>query len=406
MGGWIKPDAFASGTNLILGGANVFMQNLTWTKLGSLGLKPLQPIALAATTAAVMLSPAHALETRSYVVEWFSQASHSQDGDCPDGINPPTRLQYYESFALLGKSSDEVEELMDTYDEGGMPAANVKNMMRLRGRIGETPVNGFVHPWTVADPELTHVVSDHALGFDLDGQTGETSFVEARTQELGVDNQLFRAMGCIEQFRGTYEYRPTFWAFIWGSMKETTPAWLISVSGDDLDADGPVTITFDRAVEHLIFGPTGAVVPDMTYRIDPDPRSHHEFAGHVEDGVLTITKPGELRMLLDTLSFPEFALSNTHMRMDITPEGLNGLVGGYQPVWDYYFGIANGGLAYENMIINDAPGIYYSLMRHADGNPDPATGEFTSISSAWRIDAVPVFAVSPETPTYRNVSTR
>jgi len=287
-----------------------------------------------------------------------------------------------------------------------MPAANVKNMMRMRGRIDEEPVNGFVHPWTVADPKLTSVVGDHALGFNLDGQVAEGSFSDPQTLEPGIDNQLFRAMGCIEQFRGTYEHIPTFWAFIWGSMKETASAWLISVSGADLDSDGPVTITFDRAIEHLTFGPTGAVVPDMTYRSDPDPRSHHVFDGRIEDGVLTITKPGELRLLLDTLSFPEFALSNAHLRMTISADSLNGIVGGYQPVWDYYFGIANGGLAYENMIINDAPGIYHLLKRHADANPDPETGEHTSISAAYRIDAVPVFVVPPENPTFRDVSSR
>ena len=367
------------------------------------GLKQLTSIAAVAT---LLSFPAQAMETKSYVVEWFSQASYSKDGDCPGGINPPTRLQYFESFALLGKNPEEVEELMEIYKQGGMPAANVKNMMRMRGRIGEEPVNGFVHPWTVADPDLISVVSDHALGFNLDGQTSESSFTEPLTQEPGIDNQLFRAMGCIEQFRGTYEHTPTFWAFIWGSMKETTPAWLITVSGEDLDEDGPVTITFDRAVEHLVFGPTGDAVPDMTYRADPDPRSHHVFEGQIEDGVLTITKPGELRLILDTLSFPEFALSNTHLRMDISSDSLEGIVGGYQPVWDYYFGIANGGLAYENMIINDAPGIYHSLMRHADGNPDPETGEFTSISTAYRIDAVPVFVVPAETPSYREVISR
>ena len=374
--------------------------------IDSLGARRPKRLILLVAAAVIMTSPAGALETKSYVVEWFSQSSYSQDGDCPGGVNLPTRLQYFKSFALLGKDPDEVEELMAIYAEGGMPAANVTNMMRMRGRIGEEPVNAFVHPWTVADPKLKSVVGDYAYGFDLDGKVTENSFIDPQTQDSGVDNQLFRAMGCIEQFRGTFDYRPTFWAFIWGSMKETTPAWLISVSGEDLNEDGPVTITFDRAVEHLIFGPTGAVVSDMTYRADPDPRSHHVFDGQIEGGVLSITKSGELRLILDTLSFPKFALSNTHLRMAITDEGLNGIVGGYQPVWDYYFGIANGGLAYENMIINDAPGIYYLLRQNADGNPDPETGEYASISSAYRIDAVPAFVVPPENPVYRNVSSR
>jgi len=58
------------------------------------------------------------------------------------------------------------------------------------------------------------------------------------------------------------------------------------------------------------------------------------------------------------------------------------------------------------MIINDAPGIYHSLKRHADGNPDPETGEFTSISAAYRIDAVPAFVVPAEAAAYQNISSR
>ncbi len=363
--------------------------------------------ALLITAMAVAIaSQAGAAETRSYVIEWFSQASYSQDGDCPGGVNPPTRRQYFETLSLLGKTPGEVEALMEKYAEGGMPSANVKNTLRMRGRIGEDAVNGFVHPWTVADPKLTSVVGDYAYGFNLDGKITDASFIDPQTQEAGIDNQLFRAMGCIEQFRGSFEYRPTFWAFIWGSMKETTPAWLVSVTGEDLDADGPVTITFDRAVERLFFGPTGAAVSDMTYRADPDPRSHHVFDGQIKDGFLTITKPGELRLLLDTLSFPEFVLSNTHLRMAMTPDKLDGFVGGYQPLWDYYFGIAQGGLAYEGMIVNDAPGIYHLLRRHADGNPDPETGEFTSISAVYHLEGVPVFVVPAEVPEYENVSSR
>ena len=366
-------------------------------------------LAAALTVSALCFAGTHAvaMDKRSYVIEWFSQASHSTDGDCPAGINPPTRQQYYESFELLGFEPEEVEEQMKKYAQGGMPAANAKNILRMRGRIDGEPVNGFVHPWTVADPNLNSVKSDYALGFNLDGQVSDASFTEPMTNEKGIDNQLFRAMGCIEQFRGTYDHPPTFWAFIWGSMKETTPAWLMTVEGKDLGSDGPVTITFDRALEHITFGPTGNAVSHITYRADPDPRSHHEFAGKIENNVLSITDPGELRLLLDTLSFPEFVLFNAHLRMTIEADGsLKGLIGGYQPLWDYYFGIAQGGLAYEGMIINDAPGIYHSLKRHADGNPDPETGEFTSISAAYRIDAVPAFVVPAEAAAYQNISSR
>lgn len=344
---------------------------------------------------ALFALPANALETRSYAIEWFSLGSYSQDGDCIGGVNPPTREQYAKSFELMGYAPDEVQKLMSEYaGEDPIASANARDKLRMRGRIDGEPVNAFVHPWAVADPQLKGVTSDFAFGFDLDGKAGPQSFTEPRTNAKGIDNQLFRALGCIEQFRGTYSFRPTFWDFIWGSMKETIPAWLMTISGEDLDRDGPVTITFDRAIEQLVFGPSGDVVADTTYRADPDPRSHHVFQGVIKDNVLSISTPGDLQLLLDTLSFTEFRLANTHLRLEMEPSGrLNGFIGGYQPWGDIYFGIAQGGLAYEGMIINDIPGVYYLLKRYADAHPDPETGQNLAISAAYHIELVPVFVV-------------
>lgn len=355
----------------------------------------------AAVLAAMFSAPAGA-ETRSYVIEWFSLASSSQDGDCPGGVNLPTREQYFKSFELLGKTPEEAKQLMADFAQGGIKGANVRNMLRMRGRLNGEPMNAFVYPWTVADPKLRAVVSKVGLGFNLDGKEGPNSFQDPITKETGVDNELFRALGCIEQFRGTYDYRPTFWAFIWGSMKETTPAWLFSVDGDNLDQDGPVTITFDRAIEHQVFGATGDATADVTYRIDPDPRSHHVFKGEIRNGELSITTPGDLVLLLDTLSFTELRLHRTHLRLRPRASGnLEGIIGGYQPWGDIYFAFAQGGLAYEGMILNDTPGIYYLLKKHADAEPDPKTGQNTAISATYRIEAVPVFAVPADAAAYK-----
>jgi hypothetical protein len=110
--------------------------------------------------------------------------------------------------------------------------------------------------------------------------------------------------------------------------------------------------------------------------------------------VLSIAEPGDLTLLLDTLSFTELRLKQTHLRLNKQQNGdLEGLIGGYQPWNDVYFSFAQGGLAYENMIINDTPGDWYLLKKMADADPDPATGQNTAISAAYRIEAVPVFAV-------------
>lgn len=354
---------------------------------------------LAACLAMIALfAQAASAETQSYVVEWFGLASHSQDGDCPGGVNPPTRVQYATSLALLGKSPQEVDTLMkQLVGEDRIARARVKEMLRNRGRMDGKPVNAFIYPWTVADPKLKSVVGKFALGFNLDGKISESSFEEPMTKELGIDNELFRALGCVEQFRGSYDHRSTFWAYIWGSMRQSMLAWLITVEGEDLEKDGPVTITFDRALEHVAFNATGEALADKTYRRDPDPRSHRVFRGQIKDRILTITEPGYLSLLVDTLAFPTFVLHDTQLRLKMELTGrLSGLIGGYQPWMDVYIQFAQGGLAYEDMIINDTPGDYYLLKRHADAYPDPITGENTAISAAYRVEAVPVFVVDVE----------
>lgn len=359
----------------------------------------LRQISLAVVASAAFSSlsaqTASALESRSYVIEWFSQASYSQDEDCPGGVNLPTREQYAVNFTHLGKTPDEIEELMKQYALGGDGESNVREMMRFRGRVDGKPVSAFVHPWTAADPKLTAVDGVYAFGFNLDDRVGVNSFQDPLTKEMGVDNELFRAMGCIEQFRGTYEFRPTFWEFIWNSMKESSPAWLMTIVGKDLTKDGPITIIFDRAMEHLVFSPGGEATADMTYRADPDPRSHNVFEGQIEDGVIFITNPGLLQLLQDSLSFTEFVLEKTQIRLQIMPDGrLDGFIGGYQPWRQFYFGIAQGGLGYEGMIVNDTVGIYYLLRQHADAYPNPETGQNDSISAAYHIEAVPVFVLA------------
>src|SRR5690242_20442428 len=97
-------------------------------------------LASAALLGALLAQPAHA-ETRSYAIEWFSLASSSQDGDCPGGINPPTRLQYFKSLELLGYSPDEVKQIMADFAVPGMKHANAANILRNRGRVDGKPVN-------------------------------------------------------------------------------------------------------------------------------------------------------------------------------------------------------------------------------------------------------------------------
>ena len=43
------------------------------------------------------------------------------------------------------------------------------------------------------------------------------------------------------------------------------------------------------------------------------------------------------------------------------------------------------------------PGVYYALHQHADGHRDPATARCTSLSTQYRLHAIPAFVVEAQT---------
>ena len=184
-------------------------------------------------------------------------------------------------------------------------------------------------------------------------------------------------------------------------LKDSQPAWLITITGEDLSKDGDVTINIDRALEHLESNLDGTPRYYMTYRIDPDPRSHNEFQGRIEDGVVSITQHSSMSILWNALSSPVLNLNNTHLRLSMAEDGtLDGLLGGFQPWLELYFAFSHNG------IVGDRPGLYYALKKAADADPDPDTDLNMSISTAYRISAVPAFTVPAGDSRYDSASVR
>ena len=174
----------------------------------------------------------------------------------------------------------------------------------------------------------------------------------------------------------------------WDTAEDAMPAWLVSVSGDNLDKDGDVTVTFDRALNIVMRDAHGGVLPGSSYQIDSDPRSHSVFKGHIKDQVLSI-EPGPFSMQGESQFYAVLRFAQTHLRLKMNPNGtMAGFIGGYQPYMDYYYYLAVRG---EETGQVNLPGVYYAMKRFADGGPDPATGENTAISATYYIEAAPAF---------------
>lgn len=346
---------------------------------------------------ALCASPA-AAETRHYAVSWFGMATNSNDEDCSGGVHPVIEEVYLLYASRLGATPEQLatwrQKMM-----AGEAVADLYEMMMNRGRIDGKPVNPYAHPAAVMDLQLPGLDGKYAYGFDLDGQGADDpdGFEDPATHQRGVDHQMYRALGCSRAFRGTLEGRPTYYAWAWGQLKSSQPAWLITITGQDLSGDGPVTVGINRALEAVRFNSDGSPRFDVAYRIDPDPRSHNTFQGELKDGTVTITEHGGLRLLQNPLVAPEFKLGNVHLRLTLQSDRTaRGFIGGYQPWHPVYWGIAGVGFGGEQQVTGDVPSFYHLLKRYADADPDPVTGQNRAISTTYYIEAVPAF-VAPAT---------
>jgi hypothetical protein len=179
-------------------------------------------------------------------------------------------------------------------------------------------------------------------------------------------------------------------AQIWDNMRDQSPAWIFTVTSDQ-DGDGPVTVTFGRALEIAARDAGGGARADMTYESDSDPRARNVLQGERKGNRIIVTAPS-MTILADPFLLPKFAFTNVHLRLDMKPDGsVHGILGAYQPWYPIYAQKAVLAFGFEYATSVDVPGLYYALKNAADADPDPKTGENRAISSAYSIDAVPAF---------------
>ena len=332
---------------------------------------------------------ASAGEARGFIVDWFHLATLSGTESCPHGLNPLSDVFYKRDLRNLGYSPAEVENLMKDFPNGAYLPIVTK-----RGRVNGQPVNIYAQPWTEPDPGLKTVEGKRAFGFNLDGKDGPNNFIEPVTGEPGIDNQLYRAVGCTQSHTGALPTRPGFPQTVWDLERDYMPAWLIEVSGiDDFKNDDDVTVGFYRARSPVKRDASGDVRADMTMWVDPDPRLNNVVHARLKDGVITTAALDHFRMVGNPMVMAEFDIRNARMRFELTADGnLKGILGGYQ-LWEtvYYGTFAAQGWATEHSAGVDMPAVYYALKRFADHAPDPKTGQNTEISGTYWIEAKPAF---------------
>ena len=352
------------------------------------------PVSVSATAVEPMRSGA---TTLGFVVANFNNAIYETQfmDECPDGPAIGN-----DEFWWRGLSRSDKDKLTKN---GLVQPVDRRPIAALRGPKGE---DVCTNPTIVKDPPLRTVQGKVSYGFNLDSESAGKATPKScahqnfssETGEPGVDNQMYRLLGCY------YGWRHNGVLDTFGNEERRNSGRgviLMEVTGVTDPRNSPdVRVAFYRAVDPFSIDAAGHILPYASYRVDINagkPRYGATARGRIVNGVLR-TEPIDAKLpFYANSAFAEIQLRDMRVSMNLTPNAMgmvNGLLGGYYDFdkwWEYMnkveFLAATGDWS--------CPALYTAAKQLADGYPDPKTGECTAISAAFKLEALPAFVIHP-----------
>ena len=292
----------------------------------------------------------------------------SPDGktECPQGLNDGPREQFKELYP----------------EQAGVKYKFVETQLEREGQIW--------NPTT--DPEPSKLVpfkeaqGTTAIGLNLDGKVGPHDFT-GPNGEQGIDNQMYRVLGCVGNYRGPDgSYRH----FIEDYMRKFNyNRFLIEVTKvDDLANDDDVDVTLYRGKDPLMVDALGGFTSGSTQRVDLrwGKSFIYKLHGKIKDGVLT-TEPADVTFPeSQARGVPYLAVRGWRLQLKVKPESAEGLMAGYTDIERYYNSLGqNWSTHHRSYGAEPMASEYRAMIKNADGYPDPTTGQNTAISMAWEV---------------------
>ena len=261
-------------------------------------------------------------------------------------------------------------------------------------------------PTSVTDPPMQVIEGKFSYGIDLDGNTnGEATPKTCKHEnffglkgEPGIDNQMYRLMGCVQAWRsyGHIENNANS-----HRLSSGLGMILIEITGiNDLHNDDEVNVAFYRGSGAFYLDSKGQVLPFASYEIDHvngTPRYRDSVNGKIVDGILK-TEPANVHVPhFGNYQYIRQLIQDMQLHMDITEDNgkTDGMVYGYYSVDQFYSYVRGQLTAFPNRHKFSCPAIYAAAHKLADGHPDPETGECTTLSSAFKFNAVRAYINHP-----------
>jgi hypothetical protein len=334
--------------------------------------------------------------TRGFAIEYFWFAMSNQPDDCPNGF----------SFAMskYGMGIGGADAVTYT---AGRPSKG--------GRFAGLRNNGIEeqcqHPAAFEEAPMRTGDGTVAYGLDLDGTSDGAAKANTCAHgnftspagDKGVDNQLYRILGCINGYRPESRFQGNALKdFATSARQDGALTTLIEVTGiDDIRNDDRVEIGVYSSTNPTAYDSSRIGVPYVSYTATDNPAWRTVTTGKIVDGVLT-SDPVDLRFdyyigqgLKD---HNDLLIKGARFRLEIGEDGnAKGVLAGYSDVETFYR--SEFGQNYPVLPQSygyTCPAVYAAMWKLADGHPDPKTGQCTSISSAFEIRATPAFVVHPK----------
>ena len=305
---------------------------------------------------------------------WAVYASKDGKAECPQGMNDGPRDQ----FKIL-------------HPDDGTKRTLVATQLQSEADIYFPMATPDPFPFKETDGKI-------AYGLNLDGKIGRNDFTSP-DGEQGIDNQMYRVMGCIAGYRGPDGF---YYVLINQEMLEErgdNNRLVIELTDvDNLVNDDDVTLTIAHGREKLLRDAAGQdYLAGGTQSIDTQwgRQFVQRFRGKIIDGVLTTdaadwTFPAAMPFSDVSIT----TMRGARFRLKLTASHAEGLLAGYTDIKSFYRQLieswstlsdANGHLAAKSM--------YRAMARLADGYPDQTTRVNTAISSAVEVKFTQVFVV-------------
>jgi hypothetical protein len=343
-----------------------------------------------------------AKDKRGFVVTYF-QTAHSfaltkNGDDCPAGFTPGLQ-----------------EVVLDSLPAGRLKDHLAKSLPdRISWAIRSSDPHMCLNPTDFRTPDVREVQSKLAYGVNLDGVATEddpgtrSSCAHRKFRTTAgdlVDNQFYRAFGCVHAFNGNVAYGGNLIEDQHhAGRKDGEMTIVIELTGvtDDQNSD-TVAVGFYSSPDPTPYDGQGRPMQKASLSVTDDPHYRTTAHGRIVNGVLT-TDPVDVHFYFNAVAAhkdsEEYFIRAARLRLELHPDGTaKGTLAGYWDVEKAYNTLF--AHSFPRDLLSAAsfgytcPAAYAALHKYADGIKDPRTGACSGISTIYDVEATQAFVIHP-----------